>query len=80
MALALVLAVFSPVAALIANAYSAMPCCAAADDSVSAPRPCCQPAMCANPSPARQPKAIDTSAQPGPAAEPATRAAGEIPL
>lgn len=58
MALALVLAMLSPPAALIASVWSAMPCCmAAADATVAAPMPCCTPTMCAAPSPARQPKA-----------------------
>ena len=63
--LALVLAVLAPVAPLVAAVWSGGACCAGdAGERVSTPMSCCETTMCASPSPARQPKAIDAPAPP----------------
>src|SRR5687768_2654224 len=64
LAVATVLAVLAPMAPLLASLCSSMPCCAGGEDRVSAPMDCCEPAICAAPSTAHQPKAVDAPASP----------------
>ena len=69
-AVAAVVMVLAPMAPLLASLCETMPCCAGGEERVSAPMDCCQPAICAAPSPGDQPKAVDAPASPTVAALP----------
>jgi hypothetical protein len=79
LAATMVLAVLAPIGGLIAAACSAMPCCAGDEHRITRAMPCCQPVMCANPTPGRQQKAADLPTPAIVVAEQASEIAEETP-
>lgn len=55
------LALLAPAAQLIAAACGASACCASEETSMRMVMACCEPAMCADPTPEAQPAAVTTN-------------------